>query len=196
MLRVIYRRWCLLQNNVYINLLTSQYVNDSLFASEYNYDRPRKRSIHEEVIRLEDQKKGIIEWAKAHKKQLTIAGTSTLAVIGIILGLKNKDAIIELWASLQKSISKAPAELPKPSSPVPKTLKAKITMAELMAETKEVTRSYTPSTIPFNVKDHLRNLPEGWHASPEKIAEAELLGIELLLNQTLVNSYMKGVIAA
>ncbi len=145
---------------------------------------------------MEDQKKGFIEWVKAHKKQLTIAGMSTLAIIGIILGIKNKDAITELWASLQKSISKAPAELPKLSTPIPKTLEAKTTMSELMTEAKEVHRSYAPSIIPFNVKDHLRNLPEGWCASPEKITEAEMLGIELLPNQTLVNSYMKGVIAA
>lgn len=140
---------------------------------------------------MEDQKTGFIEWVKAHKKQLTIAGISTLAIIGIALGIKNKDAIIELWESLQKSISKSPSE-----TPAPKTMEIQSTMSEIVAETKEVTRVYTPSTIPFNVKDHLRNLPEGWHASPEKITEAELLGIELLPNQTLVNSYTKGVIAA
>lgn len=145
---------------------------------------------------MEDQKKVFIEWVKAHKKQLTITGISTLAVIGIILGIKNKDTIIELWASLQKSISKAPPETPTFSMPAPKTTEIRTATSELVAETKELTRAYTPQTIPFNVKDHLRNLPEGWHASPEKIAEAELLGIELLPNQTLVNSYTKGVIAA
>ena len=145
---------------------------------------------------MEDQKTGFIEWVKAHKKQLTITGISTLAIIGIVLGIKNKDAIIELWDSLQKLISKSPSETPTFSTPAPKTMEIQSTMSEIVAETKEVTRAYTPSTIPFNVKDHLRNLPEGWHASPEKIAEAELLGIELLPNQTLVNSYTKGVIAA
>ena len=145
---------------------------------------------------MEDQKKGFIEWIKAHKKQLTIAGISTLAAIGIILGIKNKDAIIEFWESLQKSISKAPVELPKSSSSTPKTPKARTTMIESLTETKEIDRSYTLSTNPFNVKGHLRNLLEGWHASLEKVAEAELFGIDLLPNQTLVDSYMKGEIAA
>lgn len=66
------------------------------------------------------------------------------------------------------------------------------TMSEIVAETKEVTRAYTPSTIPFNVKDHLRNLPEGWHASPEKIAEAELLGIELFQIKLWLTLIRKG----
>ena len=42
-------------------------------------------------------------------------------------------------------------------------------------------------------KVFIRNLPEGWHHSAEKAAEALRLGIELAANQTIVDpfSYMR-----
>lgn len=145
---------------------------------------------------MKDQKKVFIEWIEVHKKQLTIAGISTLGAIVIFLGIKNKDAIIEFWKSLQMSISNAPVELPKVGSSVSKAPETRTTMMKILTETKDIAGSYTPSTSSFNVKEHLRNLPAGWHASPKKIAEAELHGIDLLPNQTFVNTYMKGGIAA
>lgn len=50
--------------------------------------------------------------------------------------------------------------------------------------------------LPFEVSRHIRNLPSGWHASPEKIAEALKNNIILMDGQTWVGSYMKGVAAA
>ena len=49
-------------------------------------------------------------WVKAHKKQLAIAGISLAALAAFVLGLKNKDAIMELWVTLEKSIRKVPAD--------------------------------------------------------------------------------------
>ena len=40
-----------------------------------------------------------------------------------------------------------------------------------------------------NVPGYIRALPEGYHASPAKIAEAAERGIELTENQTLVDPY-------
>ena len=48
----------------------------------------------------------------------------------------------------------------------------------------------------FEVSRHIRNLPNGWHASPEKVAEALKNNIVLGEGQTWVNSYMKGGAAA
>lgn len=45
----------------------------------------------------------------------------------------------------------------------------------------------------INVSQHLRNLPNGRKASPEKIALAEELGIGLGENQTWVEEYQKNV---
>lgn len=43
----------------------------------------------------------------------------------------------------------------------------------------------------IKVSGHIRNLPNGYHASQGKIAEAAERGIKLCNNQTLVNSYNK-----
>ena len=51
-----------------------------------------------------EDKKRLLAWIKAHKKQLIIAGISIPTVIMIVLGLKNKDAIKELWARLREEL--------------------------------------------------------------------------------------------
>lgn len=56
----------------------------------------------EEVI----EKKGFIAWVKEHKTQLLFAGVSITTILVTALGLKNKDAITELWNSLKKEIEK------------------------------------------------------------------------------------------
>ena len=62
---------------------------------------------------MEENKKGFIAWVKAHKKQLFMAGISVTAIIGIIIGLRNKEAIKEVWESLENSLSKTPENLPE-----------------------------------------------------------------------------------
>ncbi len=51
-----------------------------------------------------NEKHKFVNWVKDHKKQLLIAGISVTAVIGIIIGLKNKEAIKELWENLENSL--------------------------------------------------------------------------------------------
>ena len=55
-----------------------------------------------------------VSWVKAHKTESIIAGVSVTAIIGIILGLKNKDAIKELWDALENSLSKTPDKIYEP----------------------------------------------------------------------------------
>lgn len=43
------------------------------------------------------------------------------------------------------------------------------------------------------VEGFLRNLPETWNASAEKIAEAKAMGIELLPHQTIVDPFTKTI---
>lgn len=132
---------------------------------------------------MEENQKGFIAQVKAHKKQLLIAGVSVTAIIGIILGLKNKDAIKELWDALENSLSKTPDKVSEP-----------ITIAQtaqpLLEEVMPV-RLYTSPQEPFDVSQHIRNLSGGRHHSAEKAAEAAALGITLLPNQTLVDTYTK-----
>ena len=52
------------------------------------------------------EKNGFIAWVKEHKVQLLLAGISVTTLLLTIIGLKNKDAINELWNSLKKEIEK------------------------------------------------------------------------------------------
>lgn len=64
-----------------------------------------------EIGREIEKKKGIfIKWVKSHKKELIFAGISIASLIGIILGIKNKDSIKALWEALQKSMAQVPAD--------------------------------------------------------------------------------------
>ncbi len=52
------------------------------------------------------EKENFIAWVKEHKSQLLWAGISVTVVLTAILGLKNKDAITELWNTIKKEIEK------------------------------------------------------------------------------------------
>lgn len=56
---------------------------------------------------VSEDKNRILTWIKAHKKQLTLIGISIPTLIVILLGLKNKDAIKELFDNLKEQIEKA-----------------------------------------------------------------------------------------
>lgn len=132
---------------------------------------------------MEEKKTGFIAWVKAHKKQLLLAGISVTAIIGVIIGLKNKETIMDLWDSLEKSITKAPEKMPE-----------SLNMAQVTSPILEEvipSRSYTSLQEAFGVGPNIRNLSGGRHHSAEKAAEAASLGIFLLLNQTLVDGYTK-----
>ena len=144
---------------------------------------------------MNEEKKGFIDWVKAHKKELIIAGVSVAAIIAIILGIKNKDALLELWGSLRASVAKSHAPIRELPDITPVTPAVSIVETEKipMAEATEVVRSVQ---YPFDVSEHIRNLHPGWKESAEKMAEAEMLGITLLPGQTIVDGYTKGGLAA
>lgn len=54
----------------------------------------------------------------------------------------------------------------------------------------------TAERIPHDVAEHLRNLPNGWKASAEKIATAAEHGYDLRPGQTWVEAYRTGGLAA
>ena len=55
---------------------------------------------------MEDKKQDIVKWIKEHKKQLILAGISIPTLVMIVLGLKNKESIMKLWADLREEIKK------------------------------------------------------------------------------------------
>lgn len=130
-----------------------------------------------------NEKHKFVNWVKDHKKQLLIAGISVTAVIGIIIGLKNKEAIKELWENLENSLSKTTEKLPESITIVK-------TDPQVIEEVIPV-RLYTSPQETFGVSQYIRNLSGGRHHSIEKAAEAAALGIDLLPHQTLVDTYTK-----
>lgn len=139
-----------------------------------------------------EDRRDLIQWIKEHKKQLIFAGIGVGTLILIVLGLKNQEEIKSVWKSLEE-VAKRPAA------------KAVKETAKVMVEATPVRVPDIPSavvtvtaqeTIPFEVSRHIRNLPDGWHASPEKVAEALKNNIILGEGQTWVDSYMKGCTAA
>lgn len=147
---------------------------------------------------MEEQKKGLLAWIKAHRKELVIAGISATALVGIILCVKNSDSIGALWKSLISAIKESPTKAPKVSRiAIEKIAQSSVTVADVINPT-EISVLKTSRTFqdPFEVSDHIRNLHEGWYASAKKITEAEAMGIILKPGQTLVDGYIKGGVAA
>jgi len=146
------------------------------------------------------QHRSIIAWAKAHKKELAIAGISIAALIATILLIRNRKVLMAYWATLKKAIAQPG---PTPKVPVIKTPPKQIIhtaveeakpVIQLVTPVADVAPAVTrhPCLVPFEVDPHIRNLPAGWHASPEKAATALEHGFELLDGQTWVEAYRKG----
>ena len=129
------------------------------------------------------EKRKIIHWIKKHKKELIIAGISISALILIILGVKNRKKIQNLWKALK--------EIVKSSIPGNVSNCAKAVLKTPEKVYRDTCKSGRVS-VPFEVSEHIRNLHAGWHASTEKIGAAKLNGIELEDGQTWVCSYWKG----
>ena len=134
---------------------------------------------------MEEKKKGFIAWVKAHRKQLIFTGISVTAILVVIIGFKNKEDILDLWNSLEDSITKVPKKLPE-------TMSVAQVTTPVLEEVISV-RSYASPQEAFDVSQQIRNLSGGRHHSAEKAAEAAALGIPLLPNQTIVDTYTKCV---
>lgn len=135
---------------------------------------------------MENEKKTFVDWIKAHKKELIIAGVSIVAIIAAVIGIKNHKDLEKAWASLRKIVEKTPKTIPvKKTVPVTGDVPVKKIVDIIPAE-----------KVPHDVVEHLRNLPEGWRASEQKIATAAEHGYNLLPGQTWVESYKTGGVAA
>lgn len=64
-----------------------------------------KRTTEQSLEEL-PEKKRFLEWVQEHKVQLLLAGVSITSIIMTILGIKNKDAIKELWNLLKEKVEK------------------------------------------------------------------------------------------
>lgn len=99
---------------------------------------------------MEDKKQDVIKWIKTHKPQLLLVGTSIPALIGLVLGLKNKAAIIKLRENLREEIKKANLYSSK--------WFATASDAELELEREKVRLAYCSSGDDFSAASSLQNL--------------------------------------
>lgn len=137
---------------------------------------------------MEKEKKTFVDWVKEHKKELIIAGVSIAAIIAVIVGIKNHKALEEAQLSLRKLVEKTPEAIPTVNT----ASIAEVTPVKDIVEINIV----TADRIPHDVAEHLRNLPNGWKASAEKIATAAEHGYDLRPGQTWVEAYRTGGLAA
>lgn len=110
-----------------------------------------KENLNEQDLqKIPEDKKGIMNWIKAHKKQLVIIGISIPTLIAIVLGLKNKDAMKELLDNLKDEVEKANLYSSKWFE--------KATDAELNATRERVRLDYCASGDDFKAACSLQNL--------------------------------------
>lgn len=132
------------------------------------------------------EKASVIAWVRKHKALFLVMGVSVAVLLMIIQRCRRKGDLAEFVALLEYKLNKTALDAStQPPIDVP-------TISVIPSDTPLV-RSYTPYSAAFTVSSHYRNLPVGKHSSKEKIAEALEAGIVLPQNQTLVNSYQKGI---
>lgn len=66
----------------------------------------KEENIKQQPLEDTPEKNSAIVWVKEHKLQLLLAGVSITTVILTVMGIKNKDALTDLWESLKKQIEK------------------------------------------------------------------------------------------
>ncbi len=120
---------------------------------------------------------------KTYKKRILLFAGATVAITAVVLGIKNKDTLLGLGSDLKDAfierISGVKGDVP----------------LLISDNTNDINKSKATG-LPFVVHMHIRNLPEGRHASPTQIDKASEYGITLGERQTLVDSYYKRLTAA
>lgn len=145
---------------------------------------------------MNEDKNKFRQWIKDHKKELTIAGISTTMLILLVLAVKNRAELAELMRKVTASLSKT-SDSAAVNAVCPVNIDACAHVSDVTSVVSQPVQNITSGTqvdrIPFEVSKHIRNLPDGYHASPEKVATALENGIQLLDNQTWVMNYTKGM---
>ena len=126
----------------------------------------------------------LLKWVKEHKKQLIFAGISITGIVTLILGIKNRESLALVWGSLNNVVTNKPERIP--------VNKLATTSIDIPVCEPAVTKTVASGRMPHSVADHIRNLPEGWKASGNKIATAAEHGFDLHPGQTWVEHYNTG----
>lgn len=124
-------------------------------------------------------------WCQRNKKKIAmIAGIIFVASIGFIV-IKNNDTIMTLSNNQKIDAVKANQLFDKP------VVDSTQRLLKTTPVNNPVTKSIMNNGQPFIVHQFTRNLPNGQHPSPHKIAQAAALGISIGEHQTIVDSHIK-----
>ena len=110
-------------------------------------------------------------WVKNHKSDLIYIGSVVIVSIGTFL-------LIGKLNAAKKSV---------PLNVSIKPIKTVCSCKEFI----NVSDLEEKALKSINVREHLRNLPNGHHPSLQKITEATTLGLDLLENQTIVSAHVR-----
>lgn len=120
------------------------------------------------------KEKSFFEKAKEYKMEIAIGSAILISVVGVVIVMKNRDSFKTLInSSLVEEV---------------------LIGNQLDLGISEYVSKGLVSNLPIgsiDVREHIRNLPEGWKPSINKIELAEKMGHCLEENQTLVNAYTK-----
>ncbi len=109
-----------------------------------------KEKITEEFTEEVADRKGFIAWVNEHKTQLILTGISVTTILATALGLKNKDAITELWNTLKKQIEKGDLYSSKWFE--------KANLEELETARRLVQQDYNNPNLDLDYRNHCWNL--------------------------------------
>lgn len=147
-------------------------------------------------------------WLKTHKKGIILTGLSVVALVGVVLIARKPTTAKSVLEIIKKPFFKPEGSIPakkqlqklvKKSHPnsinkrvIPKTSETLISIKSPTITEIESGKEFAKEMgrrAAHTVSEHTRNLPDGWHASAKKIAEAAELGIPLKEGQTIVDAY-------
>lgn len=134
------------------------------------------------------------KWLCKHRKGVIIT-VSVLAITGTvaILLINGKKVKIPVKALAEKVVP----EVPQASGAVDVALEAAMDVAPQLSQAAEtVTIEIDGVYKVFPRTEFIRQLHEGWQASPEKLAQAAAMGIDLKQGETIVNACMVKMRAA
>ncbi len=109
-----------------------------------------KEKITEEIIKEVADRKCFIAWVKERKTQLLLTGISVITILVTAIGLKNKNAIVELWNTLKKRIEKGSLYSSKWFE--------KASLEELETARRFIQQDYNNPNLDLDYRDYCRNL--------------------------------------
>lgn len=131
---------------------------------------------------MKQRMKDFRQWVKEHKGLLAVAGISVTVLVALVLCARNKDEIDHILSLLKKTVKNAPDEDVVGSVSINLSNATQPVLEVYDSETHAVTQQ-----IPL----FIRRLPDNWHHSAAKAEEAERLGIQLAINETLVDPHQR-----